>query len=96
MNQVEEVITERTRMYGQAWKDTGLMVTPVEEALSKFTSAFPEGFYPWVIILNKLVRLLADPRNKDSWKDIAGYATLVLNYLDKEVQDGSVHTSRPE
>lgn len=85
---VQQLLQERNAQYGAAWKTTGEMVYPVLEKYLSFSSVFPAGIYPWMIILNKLDRLLADPRNIDSWKDIAGYATLVVEYLEKEKSDG--------
>jgi hypothetical protein len=39
------------------------------------------------LICNKLARILSgDPNYRDSWVDIAGYAQLVVNELDKNVK----------
>lgn len=102
MFNVNELIKERDEQYGAAWLHTGRMMHAVSHSLHHLLEIAPEVYYNWVIILNKLVRLLRDPWNRDTWMDIAGYATLVVNYLDtadvpveaKEEQNGKVHTSR--
>jgi hypothetical protein len=83
MFNVDKLINERDAQYGSAWLHTGRMMHPVSSRLYKLLDVAPDVFYNWVIILNKLVRLLADPWNKDTWADIAGYATLVVNYIDQ-------------
>jgi len=85
---IDELIQGRNTQYAEAWRKTGIMSHPVVDDIAKLHQVFPEGWYNWVIILNKLVRLLGDPKNIDSWQDIAGYATLVVDYLKKENQDG--------
>ena len=60
------------------------MMVPVANRVDNLLRMAPEVYYNWVIILNKLTRLLADPLNIDSWKDIAGYASLVVNYLEEK------------
>jgi len=102
MFDVNKLIKERDAQYGGAWIHTGRMMWPVSDRVNQLLEAAPEVYYNWVIILNKLVRLLADPWNRDTWQDIAGYATLVVNHIDqakmpveaKEEDDGKVHTSR--
>lgn len=84
MFDVKSLIKERDQQYGAAWKKTGQMMWCVANEVHEFLISAPELFYNWVIILNKLGRLLADPWNIDSWKDIAGYATLAVNHLETE------------
>lgn len=36
------------------------------------------------MICHKIARIMAgDPNHADHWQDIAGYATLIVNYLEK-------------
>jgi len=39
------------------------------------------------VICGKIARIIAgDPYHSDHWRDIAGYATLIQNILEKEGQ----------
>ena len=84
MLSIENFVKARNTQYQDAWSKTGLMAKPVVQELMCLLLEFPEAWYPWVIILNKLARILGDPKHLDSWRDIAGYATLVVNYLEKK------------
>ena len=84
MPSIEEFIKARNSQYQDAWLKTGLMAKPVVQEIALLLLEFPEAWYSWVIILNKLVRILGDHRHIDSWRDIAGYATLVVEHLEKE------------
>jgi len=37
--------------------------------------------FAWEMILNKLIRAMASPEKEDHWKDVQGYAQLVLESL---------------
>lgn len=84
MADIEKLLKERDTQYAEAWRKTGLMARGVGMELAGLLLNFPEGWYNWIIILNKLLRILGDPKHIDSWRDIAGYATLVVDYLEKE------------
>jgi len=58
------------------------MIQPVMKEFIDFCQKAPKLIYAWVIILNKLARILADPFHRDSWVDIVGYASLVVDYID--------------
>lgn len=75
---VSEVIDERGRQYGQAWAMSGLALVPMKDQIAYLLSAYPRYFFCWIMIHNKLLRLLKDPAHLDSWVDIAGYAQLVI------------------
>jgi predicted acylesterase/phospholipase RssA len=79
----EQLLQERER-YLEAWRKTGVMSHSLTAEIAHLHFVFPEGWFNWGIILNKLVRILGDPKHLDSWRDIAGYATLVVEYLEKE------------
>jgi len=87
MFDANKLVKERNEQYGAAWKKTGNMMWCVADQVNEFLISAPDLYYNWVIILNKLGRLLADPWNIDSWKDIAGYATLVVNHLEAEREE---------
>jgi len=76
------MINERQSTYGDAWRITGVALAPLAEELYNFLVMVPEFFIAWLMIFNKLIRLLADPYHRDSWEDIIGYATLVIRYID--------------
>ena len=94
-DQVGSLLADRNKEYADAWKLEGTVLTnmTILPQLSLLASVFPEAWFPWVIILNKLLRALGSPRNVDHWRDMAGYATLVVNHLDSvsvtEAKDGS-------
>ena len=83
---IKQLVDSRDKPYAEAWRKTGLLSYAAADEIAKLHKAFPEGWYTWVIILNKLLRILGDPMHIDSWRDIAGYATLVVEYLEKEKQ----------
>lgn len=80
---VNALVSERTAMYQDAWLKTGETLASLQDQgrLDEILST-PFG-YALIIILNKTDRLLADPNNLDSWKDIAGYATLVAQHIER-------------
>ncbi len=86
IRQGTEVIEERDEAYGRAWVKTGQILS----FLLRNPSAQPALFsthwvFSWIMILNKLSRILSSPDNPDHWLDIAGYATLVY----EEVKDAA-------
>lgn len=85
MTDIEQTLDERGKRYGNfesqsmhASRLRNILIQPhrnmpcyMEEAL--------------IMISNKLGRILnGDPYYDDSWRDIAGYATLVVEILEKE------------
>mgnify|MGYP000954753686 CR=1 FL=1 len=84
---MSDLLERRNKTYGEAWKLTGRMVKPVVGYLPPLIVNVPSMFIPWVMILNKLARILTTPRRVDHWRDIAGYATLVVESLTKTKSD---------
>ncbi len=82
--EIKELLQQRKVEYGPSWWITGTLLTPIRKELEELLHVFPEAWFPWIIIWNKLTRALASPKNPDHWRDIAGYATLVLQFLEKE------------
>lgn len=72
---IVETLEERGKAYGEAWKLTGMVLAefPVTDKLTSSSYLFN-----WIMVLNKLHRLLEAPDDPDGWKDVAGYAQLVL------------------
>ena len=73
---------EKGAEYGQAWLTSGRIVKMLAEMDLMDRILKSEFAYNWDIILNKLVRLLANPFKADSWRDIEVYAKLVADYLE--------------
>ena len=79
----EAIVRARNEQYADAWMWTGkVMAALPREYVTQLLHGFPEAYLPWVTILCKLLRALGTPYNVDHWRDIAGYATLVVNHLD--------------
>lgn len=74
------VLIDRGLEYGPAWLTTSMLINQLNTRLGALMSG--RYFFNWVMILNKLVRLIATPNHRDSWLDIAGYAQLVLGDID--------------
>lgn len=84
---IEEVLEKRGTRYG-AYRH-------VAATAQEIKSLFRDGRFTWPemethmqesldMIANKLARILnGDPYYDDSWRDIAGYATLVVKELEK-------------
>ena len=87
MTTIKELLVERNTQYADAWRKTGILSHVAADDIATLHKVFPEGWYNWVIILNKLIRILGDAKHIDSWRDIAGYATLVVEYLEMENQN---------
>jgi Domain of unknown function (DUF6378) len=48
------------------------------------------------MIFMKIARLVnGDPSHRDSWHDIAGYATLIVNMID-EIENDDDHNTNPQ
>jgi hypothetical protein len=82
-NVIRDLVDSRDAQYKQAWRASGIWMSNIAfEDPNAFQKVLETPYmYAWTIIFNKLFRLLVDPRHVDSWKDIAGYATLVVDDL---------------
>jgi hypothetical protein len=81
--EVQQVLNDRGRVYGETWKVTGEALKFIGPHLNRL---FESGLaYPWFMIFAKLMRLLASPDHLDSWRDIVGYATLVVKDKTNDV-----------
>jgi hypothetical protein len=85
----EALITERGSRYGKFKDGTEIMrslkrVMHDAEGWNNLTASQKEALD---MIQHKIGRILnGDPTYDDSWKDIAGYATLIVNELNEEVR----------
>jgi hypothetical protein len=85
----EALITERGRRYGK-FKDGAEIMQSLKDVMrdvdgwNNLTASQKEALD---MIQHKIGRILnGDPTYDDSWKDIAGYATLIVNELNGEVR----------
>lgn len=88
MADIKEVLEQRGNRYGeflnqarisQAFKDT------FHSGYTNYTNLSVDKREAIEMILHKIARILnGDPNYKDSWVDIAGYATLVAETLKDE------------
>ena len=83
---IDEVLERRGKRYGE-YQQVSFLSQAIKEALH--TSPSWQQMEPYMqesldMIANKLARICCgDPYYEDSWKDIAGYATLVSKELEK-------------
>ena len=89
---IHELLEDRGNVYADAWKKHGDVFIIFHKELMEFMMECPEYLFAWTMIINKAIRLLASPRHLDSWKDIAGYAQLVVNDLEKRNEEDDYRT----
>jgi hypothetical protein len=88
MTPIHTTLEERGSRYGE-YTEVATLSQHLKEILSAGTGG--DMFYYQAealdMICNKLARIVCgDPKYVDSWHDIAGYATLVVDALNKETQ----------
>ena len=79
------LLDRRQETHGDAWIAHGALMHESEvyrAAFGRVTEESPYGL-AWMMIVNKLIRASFDPTFDDHWKDIVGYAQLVLDDLAK-------------
>lgn len=88
-NSADQLITERGTRYGK-FKDGADIMQSLKDTMrdvdgwKNLTASQKEALD---MIQHKIGRILnGDPTYDDSWKDIAGYATLIVNELNGEVK----------
>lgn len=104
MATVEEVLAERGERYGQfsghaeitqklkATMLQGVHMSPAttERLKSRVAKMKHDQIECLEMIAHKIGRILnGDPNYEDSWRDVAGYATLVADRLLKEQKEAS-------
>lgn len=86
MTDVTKTLEQRGEEYGEAWLVAGTIMTHLQTVrLIEGILSTPYA-HNWVLILSKLIRACRSPNNPDHWRDIAGYATLVLERIQRKEQ----------
>lgn len=85
----EQLITERGSRYGK-FKDGAEIMQELKDVMREvdgWSNLTPSQREALDMIQHKIGRILnGDPTYDDSWKDIAGYATLIVNELNGEIK----------
>lgn len=85
----EALITERGSRYGK-FKDGAEIMQELKDVMREvdgWRNLTPSQREALDMIQHKIGRILnGDPTYDDSWKDIAGYATLIVNELNGEIK----------
>lgn len=85
----EQLITERGSRYGK-FKDGAEIMQELKDVMRDvdgWHNLTPSQREALDMIQHKIGRILnGDPTYDDSWKDIAGYATLIVNELNGEIK----------
>ncbi len=76
-----KVLEERQKTYGDFEELSYRKVRLLSTVGNMPTEAMAEALSQ---ICTKLSRISHTPKHVDSWRDIAGYATLIVNILEKE------------
>ena len=99
MADVQATLEERGTKYGD-WKNHAQISQDIQNAIIKGWFSRGDG-QDWnevpaymsealTMIAQKIGRIInGDPYYDDSWQDIAGYATLVVNQLKKEQENAT-------
>jgi hypothetical protein len=87
MSNIQDTLNERGTRYGE-FPDHAVISQRLKAVMRTNTgwrSLSSEQAEALEMIAHKIARILnGDPNYDDSWRDIAGYATLVLNELEKQ------------
>ena len=85
----EQLITERGSRYGK-FKDGATIMQELKDVMREvdgWHNLTPSQREALDMIQHKIGRILnGDPTYDDSWKDIAGYATLIVNELNGDIK----------
>ena len=83
----QTLLAERAVTHGETWIVAGEVVQMLHHnyELMNTINSTPYG-HNWMLLLSKLIRCLYTPYNIDHWRDLAGYATLVVNHLEKATE----------
>lgn len=89
VSDVDELITERSNRYGKFKGGAEIMrdLKHVMHEVDGWNNLSPSQREALDMIQHKIGRILnGDPNYDDNWKDVAGYATLIVNELNGEVK----------
>ena len=85
MSDIKETLRQRGERYGDFAKH-GVISQRIKRSIKsaeKWSALDPDMQEALDMIVHKIARILnGDPNYKDSWHDIAGYATLISERLD--------------
>jgi hypothetical protein len=81
-----QITEERNPLYADAWRIQGEVCQnpDIQAILQTLLNHYPFMWFPWIMILNKLLRVSGSPTKIDHWDDIIGYATLVRDHLTNQ------------
>jgi len=89
MEDIQKTLDERGKTYGsfRLQAERSQLLQGLVQYHSSGNTLLPYQQEALQMICVKLARIMnGDPNYVDSWKDIAGYAQLVVNELEKEVE----------
>ena len=85
MSDIKETLKQRGERYGE-FRKHGAISQRIKRSIrstEKWNALDPDMQEALDMIVHKIARILnGDPNYKDSWHDIAGYATLISERLD--------------
>lgn len=87
MKSIDEILQERENEYGDyaVGAHLGRSLMRTCENTPSWQRMTSSEQYAVIMICAKLARVLnGNPHHMDSWRDIAGYATLTVDYIKKE------------
>jgi len=93
---IEQTLKEREEKYGK-FKDHSRISQNIKGAMNdgRWGELSSDKKEALELIAHKIARVLnGDPDYADNWHDIAGYATLVENSLNKKNTDGQIRKLR--
>lgn len=86
MSDVKETLEERGKRYG-AFKDNAWLAQELKSHIPSGKLNHWQG-EAMEMIMHKISRILCGDSNyADSWRDIAGYASLVVDILEEKTHD---------
>jgi len=91
--EIKELLKNRGSIYGNYTSGIDLRATILNAIFTEYQynhdgEDMPERSKQHMFdIVNKLIRLAVTPTHEDSWLDIIGYTTLILEGLQNEVKE---------
>ena len=87
MNDLKQILKERSNIYGDLGKGMHLSASIMEMILTRYReehkNEMPKVFELFIYhIVIKIVRLAVSPTHVDSWDDIAGYSIKISEVLN--------------
>ncbi len=92
MSGIDSILAERGSRYGEFTEHAALSqnvrgMIQAHMGNSKWFAMAPDQREALEMIIHKIARIAnGDPNYGDSWRDVAGYATLVADRLEKGVE----------